>query len=57
MTDEERPRTAAATAARRRIGEEKRAEFLRARGWTVTPTGEAVCIDGENAEDENTNRA
>lgn len=37
MTDEPTQRTAAATAARRRHGEEQRAEFLRSRGWTVTP--------------------
>lgn len=37
MTTNRESRTTAATAARMRASEEKKAELLRQRGWTVEP--------------------
>lgn len=40
MSDKQPPKTARATAARRRASEERHAAHLRERGWTCTPPDE-----------------
>lgn len=46
------PRTAAATAAAKRNSEERRAQMLRERGWSVIPPETIYVLGNQNTAEE-----